>query len=255
MIMTAARKKSLARDGFLVLPELVPRPLIDAALRDINHRLGTGEHPGKDSYADSRDYLSEYVTSPPVMDLLRRSPLAGLSEQLLGAGRVEPVSQAQVALRFPSPSDESPAARSVHVDGLYDDDSDIPVVRYSFCAGVFLSDVTGPNQGNFTAYPGTHRMIAQRFRRDGLGALKGGVERILRLPKPRQLEGRAGDVVLFHFQTAHDKARNDSPEIRYMAYFRFYHVDAWRDKSREYMAKALANPWLEWPAMRGVHGT
>ncbi len=247
-----ARKAKLARDGWVRIPGLVPRALVDGALREINHRLGSGEHPGKDSYADSRDYLSEYVSSPAVMAL--SGPLDALARELLGDGKVEPCSQAQIALRFPSASDDAPARRSVHVDGLFADKGE-PVVRYSFCAGVALSAVKGANRGNLVVYPGTHRMIAARVRRLGLRSLKGGCENILRLPAPVQVEANPGDVIVFHYQTAHDKARNDSPEIRYMAYFRYWHVDAWRDKSPSYLKRALAEPWLEWPAMRGVHGT
>lgn len=250
--LDAARKAKLARDGWVLIPGLVPRALVDGALREINNRLGRGEHPGKDSYADSLDYLSEYVRSPAVMALT--GPLDALARELLGAGRVEPCTQAQIALRFPTPSDRAPAERSVHVDGLFADKGE-PVVRYSFCAGVALSRVKGRDRGNFVVYPGTHRMIADRVRRRGLAALKGGAENILRLPPPVQVEARPGDVILFHYQTAHDKARNDSPDIRYMAYFRYWHVDAWRDKSPSYLKRALADPWLEWPAMRGVHGT
>jgi hypothetical protein len=252
--LTAAQKKAFARDGFVVVPRVVPRRRVDAALREINHRLGAGAHPGRDGYADSVDYLSEYVSTPVIMDLMNGSPLPALAESLLGVNRVERCSQAQIALRFPSPSDDAPAKVSVHVDGLYPD-SGPAITRYTFCAGVVLSDVTADNRGNFLAYPGSHRLIAEKFRRDGLDALRGGVARVVDLPEPVQVKAKAGDAILFHFQTAHDKARNDGPEIRYMAYFRFWHVDAWRDKSPEYLERALTDPWLEWPGMRGVHGT
>lgn len=252
--LTPARKKAFARDGFVVLPGLVARERVDAALRDINHRLGRGEHPGKDGYADSVDYLSEYVRSPAIMDLMNAGPLRALAASLLGANKVEPCTQAQVVLRFPARTDASPATTSIHIDGMYDDDRKVPIVRYSFCAGVLLSDVPRPNMGNLVAYPGTHRTIEKLFREKGLGALRRGVAKSVPLPPPVQVTGKAGDVVLFHFQTAHDKARNDSPEIRYTAYFRFWHIDAWLDKSPGYLKKALTDIWLEWPGMRGVHG-
>lgn len=254
MKLTAAQKKAFVRDGFVVVPRVVSRRRVDAALREINHRLGTGEHPGKDGYADSLDYLSEYVSSPAIMDLMNGSHLPALAESLLGVNRVEPCSQAQVALRFPSRTDDSPAKVSVHVDGLYPDTGS-PITRYTFCAGVVLSDVTAKNRGNFLAFPGTHRLIAAKFKENGLDALRGGVARSVDLPEPVQVHAKAGDVILFHFQTAHDKARNDGPEIRYMAYFRFWHIDAWHDKSPAYLERALTDIWLEWPGMRGVHGT
>lgn len=253
--LTPAQKKAFARDGFVVVPGLIPRPLIDAALRDINHRLGKGDHDGKDSYADSVDYLSEYVRSSPIMDLMKASPLRELAASLLGHNKVEPCTQAQVVLRFPAKTDDSPATVSVHIDGMYDAARKDSITRYTFCAGVFLSDVPRPGMGNLLAYPGTHRQIAKVFKAKGLGALKKGIAKSIPLPEPVQVTGKAGDVVLFHFQTAHDKARNDSPDIRYVAYFRFWHVDAWHDRSSAYLKRALTDIWLEWPGMRGVHGT
>ena len=241
MKLSVAQKRRLARDGFVVVPGVVPRERVDAALREINHRLGNNEHPGKDSYADSVDYLSEYVSSPSIMDLMNSSPLRGLADSLLGANRVERCTQAQVALRFPSKADDAPAKISIHVDGLYPDTGDIPIVRYTFCAGVLLSDVTGDNCGNFLAFPGSHSLIAAKFKKNGLDALRGGVASNIDLPKPVQVKGKAGDVILFHFQTAHDKARNDSSRIRYIVYFRFWHVDAWYNKSPKYLKNALTD--------------
>lgn len=255
MELSAAQKARFVRDGYVVLPRVVPPARVDAALRELNHRLGAGLHPGKDAYADSLDYLSEYGRSPAIMDLMNASPLRALAGSLLGRNRVEPCTQAQTVLRFPAKTDASPANVSVHIDGMYDDGHKTPIVRYSFCAGVFLSDVPRENMGNLVVYPGTHLRIARLFAEKGLGALKDGVAKSVPLPAPVQVTGKAGDVVLFHFQTAHDKARNDSPEIRYAAYFRFWHIDAWLDKSEAYLKKALTDVWLEWPAMRGVHGT
>lgn len=255
MKLTPAQRKALARDGYVVLPGLIARERVDAALREINHRLGAGEHPGKDSYADSIDYLSEYVTSPAVMALMNAGPLRALASSLLGQNKVEPCTQAQVVLRFPAKTDDAPARVSVHIDGMYDDvPKERPIIRYSFCAGVFLSDVPRPNMGGLVVYPGTHVKIAKLFKQKGLLALKKGIDRSMPLPAPVQVTGKAGDVVLFHFQTAHDKARNDSPEIRYVAYFRFWHIDAWFDHSPAYLEKALTDIWLEWPGMRGAHG-
>lgn len=247
-------KKKLARDGFVVVPGVVPKARVDAALRQINHKLGLAERP-RDGYADKLDYLSEYVSTPQILDLVNGSPLRLLADSLLGAGRVERVNQGQVALRFPTPSDDAPAVSSVHIDGLYAETWHTPIERYTFAAGVMLSDVDRENAGNFVAYPGSYRAISGLFRDKGLGALRAGVSKSVALPEPVQVKGKAGDVVLFHYLTAHDKVRNDSPEIRYAVYFRFWHVDAWHDKSEAYLKKNLTEPWAEWAGMRGVDGT
>lgn len=253
MELSLARKKRLFEDGYVVVPRVVSPDRIEVALREINHRLGAGEHPGKDAYADAVDYLSEYVDAPAVLDL-HRGPVLDLVESLLGVNKVEACTHAQIALRFPSEKDDSPAARSVHIDGMYSKKSPKPIARYTLAVGVFLSDVPKKNMGNFLAFPGTHRLIARRIKQRGVESMRTGIEQSIALPEPVQLTGKKGDIVLFHFQLAHDKARNDSPDIRYMSYFRFWHVDAWHDSSDAYLKRALTDLWLEWPAMGGLGG-
>lgn len=250
--LSPARKAALKRDGFVVLPGLVPASVTGPAVRELNNRLGTGKHPGRDAYADKHDYLSEYAATPAVM-ALARGPLKDAAEALLGKGKVEPLSQAQIVLRFPAEHDRVKYKSLIHVDGLYSSKA-VPgkPFRYSLCAGVFLSDVPRPDMGNLSVHPGSHRLIAETVRRKGVAALKGDLAEKVALPPPVQVTGRTGDVVLFHFQLAHDKAPNFSPHIRRVAYFRFWHLDAWYDRSEEYLKRAMIDPWLEWPGMRGA---
>ncbi|MBI2385297.1 MAG: phytanoyl-CoA dioxygenase family protein [Elusimicrobia bacterium] len=254
--LSLAQKRRFARDGYVMLPRVVPAALTGAAVREINNRLGTGAHPGKDYAADPKDYLSEYASSRAVMDLAR-GPVRQIAESLLGAGKVEPLTQGQVVLRFPAEHDAVEYERLIHIDGLYSSKDGLGTgagkpLRYSLCAGVLLSDTPAPDMGNLTVFPGTHRQIARAVETRGLDALKGALEEKIPLPAPVQVTGRAGDVVLFHFQLAHDKARNLSPHIRRAAYFRFWHIDAWHDGSLEYLKRAMIDPWLEWPGMRGI---
>lgn len=255
MELSPAQKRHLAEKGYVVVPGVVPPERVAAAKRQINHALGAGKHPGKDAYADTQDYLSEYVSTPQIMDLVYRTPVWDLVESLLGVNRVDRCTQAQVALRFPAENDEVVAQSSVHIDGMYSTKANAPIVRYTLCLGVFLSDAPKKDMGNFLAYAGTHTKIAERIKKLGVGSMKSGISKSIELPEPEQVTGKAGDVLIFHFQLAHDKGRNLSPFIRYMTYFRFWHLDAWHDKSPAYLKRALTDLWLEWPAMRGVHGT
>lgn len=250
--LSPARKAALKRDGFVVVPGVVPPSVTAPAIREINNRLGTGEHPDRDAYADTHDYLSEYVSTPAVM-ALARGPVKDLAESLLGAGKVEPLSQAQLVLRFPAEHDRVAYKKLIHVDGLYASKARAgKPVRYTLCAGVFLSDVPRPDMGNLSVHPGSHLLIAETVRRKGVAALKGDLAEKVKLPPAAQVTGRAGDVVLFHFQLAHDKAPNFSPHIRRVAYFRFWHLDAWYDRTPEYLRRAMIDPWLEWPGLKGV---
>jgi hypothetical protein len=249
--LSAAQKVRLKRDGCVVVPGVVSRERIDAVLREINHGLGAPRPEVKDAYGS--DYLSYHSTSSAALSLMDATPLRGLIASLVGPGNAEPCSQAQIALRFPAPVGASLDNVGIHIDGVSISHPGV-IERYTLCAGVLLSDVPRADMGNLIFYPGTHVQLAQAFKKKGLGALDDGLLEVLPKVKPVHVTGKAGDVVLFHFQTAHDKAVNASPSVRYMAYFRVYHVDAWRDKSRDYTARALTNLWLEWPGMRGVRG-
>ncbi|MBI2385296.1 MAG: phytanoyl-CoA dioxygenase family protein [Elusimicrobia bacterium] len=250
MKLSLARKRRLARDGYVVLPRVVPAALTDAAVREINHRLGAGAPPDGGAYAVEPDWRSEHAASASVMDLLHRTPIPALLESLLGAGNVEPCFQAQVALRFPS-VEGSLCDYDPHIDGFSPNEE---LHRFTLLVGVLLSDCPRPDMGNFAVYPGTHLRSARYLKEHGIDALRPGPEGRLDLPEAVPVTGKAGDVVLCHHQLVHAKGKNLSPHIRYMAYYRIYHAAAWRDRSREYLERALTDVWLEWPSMRGVHG-
>lgn len=254
--LSAAQKRALVRDGYVLIPKLVPSARVAAARREVNHRLGTGKHPNVDPYSGTlSDYLSERLTEPSLMEL-SKGPVRELVEDLLGAGRVHPTSDAQIALRFPSGCAEASAEHGSHVDwpgganGAIDPVA-ISRVRYALNVGILLSDLPRPGMGNLVVYPGSYRLVAEGIKKKGLNALE-GVTRAVVLDPPVQITGKAGDAVLFHFSTAHAVADNASPHIRVMAYFRFWHLDGWYDKSEAYLKKALESPWLEWPGLRGA---
>lgn len=79
------------------------------------------------------------------------------------------------------------------------------------------------------------------------GMLEGMPE--VALPEPVPVSGRAGDVVLCHYQLAHAAGPNTSPHIRYAVYFRLEHVDHGRQKW-----ECLIDVWREWPGMAGAAG-
>jgi hypothetical protein len=236
--LSAAQKRLLLRDGYVVLPGLVPRAMTDAVLREINVALGTGTA------------LRDHSASPAALALYHGTPIAAIVDSLLGAGKAAPCTQAQIALRFPVRSDDEPDVVDAHVDGLMANEA---IGRFTLTVGVLLSDTPKPSMGNFKVYPGTHRRVARYVQEHGLEAAPGLAWK-LELPAPAQITGRAGDAILCHHQLVHGRTLNRSPRIRYMAFFRVYHDDAWNDKSAAYIKKALTEPWLEWPAMRGLHG-
>ncbi len=244
--LSPERKARLVEDGFVALPGAVPRPLIDAALQGINHRLGPGQRTKTPRSYDEAEYETDYRSEPELLALLNESGLFASAESLLGPGKIHPGYEAQVALRFPASRN---AARTkglaAHVDGLTGDRKG-PVERFNMCVGVLLSDLPKEDMGNLILYPGSHRLIAEYVKKNGTTFPPGGLWDAVDMPEPAQFTGKAGDAVFFHYQTAHDKARNHSPHVRYMVYFRLTHVAAWKNASPAYLERGLTDLWFEW---------
>jgi len=237
MALNARQKGRFFRDGYLSIPGAVPPGLIASALDEIRRRA---------KRADG-DYLSLLSSEPALTHLLSKTGLWRLAESLLGEGAVEPCTQAQIALCFPSAVGERPV--KCHLDSWEADYDPKAVSRHTLTIGVLLSDVPGELMGNLTVFPGSHRLIARRVERHGLQAVRPGLAQTVRKVKPVQITGKKGDAVLLHYQLGHDKEKNFSAHTRFMAYFRLYHADAWRDGSEAYLRKAMSDIWLEWPGM------
>ncbi|GHO87798.1 phytanoyl-CoA dioxygenase family protein [Dictyobacter formicarum] len=112
--------------------------------------------------------------------------------------------------------------------------------------GVFLSDIPQSFMGNFTVWPGTHRLYEQYFRTHTPQSLLQGMPDTP-LPEPQQVTARAGDAVLVHYQLAHSIAANTSPFIRYGIFFRLSHID--HDTLHW---DCMTDIWREWAGMRDV---
>jgi hypothetical protein len=242
-----SQKQRLARDGYLVMRGLVPPVRIEAALAAINRSLGEKGLP-PDRLADMRakTFCPELVRTPELKGLYGETPARELAEAAIG--RVRPPIEAQIALRFPQAQ-----ARPLvpHIDGMYAPGNGVPVgtlLHFTGLIGIFLSDVTMPDAGNFTVWPGSHRLLEAHFRQHGTSSIVSGFPAV-DLPEPRPLTGRAGDVVLAHYALAHAAGANLSPHVRYAVFFRLYHADHDRAGTRP-----LTDQWSLWEGMRGVAG-
>lgn len=247
MELNEAQKRKMLEDGYVVLPNVVPRTLIVEALREINHRLGLGRVQTMDVYADARDYWSDDVNSPAIMDLLFKSPLWALCESPLGGpDSLAYPATGQIALRFPSVNNSHGGPAS-HIDGFYSPNAKKPISRFTMLAGVLLSDLPDKFMGNLTVYPGTHRTIAEYIAKNGTDSLRAGIGRKIEMPEGVQITGKAGDAVICHYQLAHDKEQNLSHQIRYAAYWRLWHKHA-----ESCQTEGLTDIWREWPAIAAL---
>jgi hypothetical protein len=243
-VLSDAQRAALRRDGYVVLPGAVPRPLVDRALAAINQSLGKGLDPRRLEEYRSRSFCPELQEDRAITDLAGRSDVWAAAESLLGAGRVKRPRTGQIALCFPTPG--VPGRTHPHLDGMYTPTNGVPrgdVLSFTMLAGVMLSDVPAPSSGNLVVWPGTHEAYQDYFRRRGPKALLDGMPDVP-LGEPVPVTGHAGDAVLCHWQLAHAAGPNTSPHVRYAAYFRLEHVDHGRQRW-----ECLTDIWREWPGV------
>ncbi len=246
MELTQAQKQSLFEDGFVKLPGIIPRPLVDAALRAINASLGSeGMHPDSLTKFRAQSYCPELQRTSAITGLLNDSPLWSVAEAAIGAGKIKPVNSGQIALRFPSM--DPPREPHSHLDGMYTPTNGVregTIGNFTALVGVMLSDLPQPNAGNLAVWPGTHRIFERYFQEHGPQSLLEGMPRV-EMPEPEQMTGTAGDAVICHYQVAHGIAGNASPHIRYAIYFRLFHVD-----HDELHWECMTDIWREWSGMQ-----
>ncbi|HSZ82426.1 MAG TPA: phytanoyl-CoA dioxygenase family protein [Polyangia bacterium] len=249
MPLTADQARALVDEGYLLVPGLVARDRVDAALKAINHSLGE-RGIDKDALWTMRaqTFCPELVSAPPVLDLFRGTGLAALAEDALGAGNVRAPTTGQIALRFPQEL-ATPRAPHPHIDGMpgpLNGVSPQTIFHFTALGAVFLNEVELPFHGNFTVWPGTHATLARHFAAHGTEGLLTGFPPIA-MPAPRQLRVRAGDALLAHYQLAHGAAPNVGPHVRYAVFFRLFH--AAHDPAS---TATMTDLWREWDGVRSL---
>ncbi len=247
MELNYLQKQQIFENGYVHIPGVVPQVMIDAALTAINHSMGEGIDPAKIITFRSQSYAPEITKTPVISDLLNKTPAIDFARSAIGADKIQPVNSGQIALRFPHPMDPPPAPVP-HIDGTHTPSNGVPkgqIRNFTMLLGVMLSDVSVPYAGNFTVWPKTHHQFEQYFRENGADKLVDGMPRIDNMPEPVQMMGKAGDVVICHYQLAHTAAINVSPHTRYAIYFRLKHL-----KHGGTRPETLTNIWLDWEGMR-----
>lgn len=248
MELTYEQKQTLYKDGFIKLPGIVPRTLVYDALRAINASLGgEGIDPARLPILRAQSYCPELLSTAVITGLLNDSPLWSLAESAIGSDAIRPIHSGQIALRFPVLGEPGPIRP--HLDGMSTPTNGVPpgrILNFTALVGVFLSDIPHEFMGNFTVWPGTHRLYENYFRQHGPQSLLNGMPPVA-LPEPQQVTAQAGDAVLCHYQLAHGIALNTSPFIRYGIFFRLIHKnhDAWQ-------WECMTNIWREWAGMQEI---
>lgn len=249
MKLNPAQMRQLFHDGYTIVPGAVPRLLVDRARKAIHRHIGKhGIDPDRLTEFRSLSYCRELQDQPELLDLFNRSPVFSLVESALGEGLLQEATLGQIAMRFPT-TDDPEARPHGHLDGVGTGDNGTPVGQFvrgfTALAVVLLSDLPNPTSGNFTVWPGSHRVAEAYFKHATPDVLKQGQPKLDLPHPPVQVTGRPGDLAIAHHQIIHGPAPNASPDIRYAAIFRARHVDA-----DAIGVDAMTDIWREWPALR-----
>lgn len=255
--LTTEQRRAFARDGYVVVPSVVSRTQVNAALQAINHWLDAGYDSRQRQTYHMCTFAPELVASPLIMGLLLDSPALDLSATLVGRELDRPA-EAQIALRFPVAPGTQPTYPAPHIDGVPTGHNGFSSGRlhgFTVLACVLLSDLPEPGHGNFTVWPSSHvamaRWLSDRGHPvrvdDGEEFHRESAAVAYRAAEPVAVTGRAGDLILAHYLLMHRVGSHQGPGIRYAVFFRLcaYGRDQLGDE-------VFTDPWAEWDAMRYI---
>lgn len=246
MQLNFKQKQQIFEDGFVHVPGVVPRVMIEAAQRAINNSLGQGVHPDDIARFSAQSYCPEVQSTPVITDLYNATPLRALAESAIAPDVLKGVGSGQIALRFPTLKDPPPLPRA-HLDGVYTPTNGVPkgtIASFTALVAVLLSDLERDDAGNFTVWPGSHHVYRKHFAEHGHGLLL-GEKTDVEIGAPKAITGRAGDVILCHYQLGHGITPNVSPDVRYAVFFRLKHHD-----HEAQSIEVLTDIWRHWPGIR-----
>jgi hypothetical protein len=107
-------------------------------------------------------------------------------------------------------------------------------------------------------YPGSHFELQNYFQAVGFSdVLSLGIEAMPKIKfsrPPVQICGKAGDVIIVNYLTAHLVAPNISSNIRYCVYFRLK-TGAYNQPHlvRRHRPESMLNAWVDWPGLVRAH--
>lgn len=248
MELTHKQKIHLYEQGYVKIAGVIPDVMVRQARRAINHSLGEGVAKEEINVFRSQSYCPELCNSSVITDLYHKTPAKDLIGSVIDTEQLRSVNGGQIALRFPTMGNNG-GQSAPHIDGMYSPNNGVPegtISNFTALLGVFLSDIPEEDSGNFTVWPGTHLQNAAYFKEHGAEALLKGMPNI-DMPKPVQLTGRAGDIVLVHYLLAHAGGVNISADIRYAIFFRITSIGIKRN-----WQESMVDLWMHWPGMHNV---
>lgn len=249
-MLTDQQKREFVDKGYIKIPEAVPLVQVEAARKAINHSIGEvglgGENTGNNR---SAFFCAELCDQPVITELFNGAGVTSVLEALMGEGNIQPITWAKPYPRFPMAPGQEPNPPVGHMDGTGNGLNGTAKGDYNrgftAFAVVYLMDLLKPWSGNFTVWPGSHRVCEAHFKEVGHEVLSNGNPKIEFPEPPVQVTANAGDLIIGHHAMIHTGGPNASPDVRLAVIARPRHVDV--DKLGN---DAYLDIWAEWP---GVH--
>jgi hypothetical protein len=234
-----------ARDGWLLVPGVVPEPLLAAADEEIDGLIA--ESPPPEGHRGHHHWFPPVARLPRCDALLRDSPALAIAEELVAPLHLDHrFDHVQVATTIPV---HPHRPGGPHIDGHGPGQE--PPQSFTLLAGVLVTDQTLDQSGNLWVWPGSHLDHSHLFHDRGARVLQatGGHATMLDPPfafgDPVEVHGRRGDLLLAHFLLGHNQGGNVQDWWRRTVYFRLAvagHADRWES--------TFLDPWTEYEPVR-----
>ena len=243
MHLSADDLRRFERDGYIVVPDVVPEALLAAADAEIDGLIESMNPHEGDRGPGPNLWFPPVARLPRCDDVLRLSPALGIADELVAPHHLEHrFDHIQVATTVP-PHRHIPGGP--HIDGHAPGQD--PPESFTMLAGVFLTDQTAHQTGNLWVWPGSHLAHSRLFHERGSKVLllTGGHSTLLNPPltlgPPTEVTGRRGDLLLAHFLLGHNKGGNLASHVRRTIYYRLAvsgHPARWE--------QTFLEPWTEY---------
>lgn len=162
-VLSHAQINEFAERGYIVVPQVVPRNIVDEATRRIDE-VAAADPPTEDKRG-AHFYFLETRDEPDLIAPLTKSPAFDLAESLACRGMLNVPGQVQIALNTP-PYSHRPGRP--HIDAANAEPTDAPIRgTFTMLAGILMTDQVTENSGNLWVWPGTHLIHAEYFREHG----------------------------------------------------------------------------------------
>lgn len=250
--LSHAEHESFVRDGLVVRRGLLSPVQVDGARQLIEATLPPAMTDGQLRDYTQTTFVPELGTNPEFLNLLRDTAVASIAADLLRPTGYEPVTKVQIQVRLPEAQLAAPQPhKAMHVDGVACPHLDAAELRtFTLLVGLFLTPVTGRDEGGLRVVRGGHLTMTRWFQEDWYPGRPEQTPASITSEPGEVVVGEPGDILFMHHATPHAVGPNHTSTPRIMLYYRLKAVG--HDTQR---LAALRDPWLEYPALRDLAPT